>query len=85
MKFLLKKLISDKVNQITSGSAYKALTIINLKCFEIPLPPLDLQNQFAEKVKTIEKEKAEMQKSLEEMQTLFNALMQKAFTGELIK
>ncbi|MGB4610473.1 MAG: restriction endonuclease subunit S [Saccharofermentanales bacterium] len=54
-----------------------------LNAFEIPLPPIDLQNQFAEKVKAIEKQKAKMQKSLEEMQTLFDALMQKAFSGGL--
>jgi type I restriction enzyme S subunit len=48
------------------------------------LPPLELQNQFAERVAVIEEQKAIAQKSLEHSESLFNSLLQKAFKGELV-
>jgi type I restriction enzyme S subunit len=48
------------------------------------LPPLELQNQFAELVAVIEEQKAIAQKSLERSEELFNSLLQKAFKGEII-
>ena len=47
----------------------------------IPIPPIELQNQFAEIVKQINKQKFEIQKSLEEMQKLQESLMNKYFGG----
>jgi len=53
--------------------------------FEIPLPPLPLQQKFALTVKEVEAMKEQQKHSKEHIDTLFNALMQKAFKGELIK
>ena len=52
---------------------------------EVPLisPPLELQNQFAERVQAIEAQKAQAQASLAQAEDLFNSLLQKAFKGEL--
>ena len=50
---------------------------------DIAVPPLDLQNKFAEIVKKTEVKKAKMQKSLDRLNDNFNALSQKAFKGEL--
>lgn len=50
---------------------------------KIPLPPIELQNQFADFVKQVDKLKFEMEKSLKELEDNFNSLMQKAFKGEL--
>ena len=47
------------------------------------MPPIELQNQFADFVKQTDKLKFEMEKSLKELEDNFNALMQKAFNGEL--
>jgi len=49
-----------------------------------PMPPIELQNQFAERVKAIEIQKAIAQASLEKSEELFNSLLQKAFKGELV-
>ena len=49
----------------------------------IPIPPIELQNQFADFVKQVDKLKFEMEKSLKELEDNFNSLMQKAFKGEL--
>jgi restriction endonuclease S subunit len=42
-----------------------------------------LQNQFAERVKAIEEQKAQAQASLAQAEDLFNSLLQRAFKGEL--
>lgn len=66
-----------------SGSAQPQLPASTIKNIQIPLPPLKLQEQFAAKVEAIETQKAKLQTSLEEMETLFDALMQEAFSGNL--
>jgi restriction endonuclease S subunit len=48
-----------------------------------PLPPIHLQLKFAEIVKKIEAMKERQKKSTEDINQLFDALMQKAFKGEL--
>ena len=50
---------------------------------EVPLisPPLELQNQFAERVQAIEAQKAQTQASLAQAEGLFNSLLQRAFKG----
>lgn len=47
--------------------------------FKTPLPPLDLQNQFAEFVEQTEKIKVAINHSLDKLETLKKALMQKYF------
>ncbi|HIS73648.1 TPA: restriction endonuclease subunit S [Candidatus Galligastranaerophilus intestinavium] len=51
--------------------------------FDIYLPPIDLQNQFAQIVQKVEAQKEKNQKVIEQMDNLFNSLMQQAFNGEL--
>lgn len=50
-----------------------------LSNLKIILPPIELQNQFAEIVQQIDKQKFEIQKSLEEIQKLQESLMNKYF------
>ena len=45
----------------------------------IPLPPLELQNQFASFVEEVDKSRSRIQKSLEASQELFDSLMQEYF------
>ena len=47
--------------------------------FKLPLPPIDVQEQFVGFVKCVDKSKAAVQKSLDETQVLFDSLMQKYF------
>jgi len=51
--------------------------------FTVPQPDMPLQNKFAEIVKKTEEIKAKMQQQLDELDDNFNALMQRAFKGEL--
>lgn len=47
--------------------------------FKTPLPPLELQNQFSDFVERTEKTKTGIKESLEKLETLKKALMQKYF------
>ena len=47
--------------------------------FTLPLPPIELQNQFSAFVTQTDKSKAVIQKALDEAQLLFDSLMQKYF------
>lgn len=78
-KYVLDTLISIFKNKNVSGSAYSALTIEKFKKMKIILPPIELQDKFAEIVRQIDKQKFEIQKNLEEMQKLQESLMNKYF------
>lgn len=78
-KYVLDILISSFKNKNVSGSAYSALTIEKFKKMKIILPPIELQNQFADFVEQVDKKKFELEKSLEEMQNLFDSLMAECF------
>ncbi len=54
-----------------------------LKQLKTPLPPIELQNQFAQHIEAIEQQKQQAQASLEKSNDLFNSLLQRAFKGEL--
>lgn len=55
-----------------------------MKLFRGICPPIELQNQFAERVKAIEEQKAQAEASLAQAEDLFNSLLQRAFKGELV-
>lgn len=61
------------------GIRQKNLNLGMIKEFIIPVPPITLQNHFATFVQQVDKMKVEVQKSLDETQTLMDSLMQKYF------
>lgn len=63
-----------KVN--ANGAAYNALTIAKLKLMHCPLPPLSLQQSFAHKIEQIERQKAAVQSTITDLETLLAARMQ---------
>ncbi|PLR82615.1 restriction endonuclease subunit S [Bacillus canaveralius] len=68
----------------TSGGATReAITKQQIEKLPIISPPHYLQNNFASIVQHIEKQKSLMQSSLVELENMYNALLQKAFKGEL--
>lgn len=63
-----------KVN--ANGAAYNALTIAKLKLMLCPLPPLSLQQSFAHKIEQIERQKAAVQSTITDLETLLAVRMQ---------
>ena len=65
------------------GVRQKNLNLTMIKDLEIIMPPLELQNNFIDFIKQIDKLKFKMEKSLKSLEDNFNSLMQRAFKGEL--
>ncbi len=65
--------------KLGSGSTFAEFKIFLLKDIEVLIPPIELQDQFAAFVEQTDKSKSEIQKSLEKLETLKKALMQKYF------
>ena len=61
------------------GTDKRALSKKIIENFEIINPPIKLQNEYIGKVKLIDKQKVEIQNSLEEMQKLQESLMNQYF------
>lgn len=53
-----------------------SLTKADLLKIDIPLPPLPLQRLFAQRIEQIEREKSEVQKSIQDLETLLASRMQ---------
>lgn len=65
----------------TTGIA--SINSTQLKNFPVLIPPIDLQNKFAEIILEVEDVKSSYQKSLADLENLYGSLSQKAFKGEL--
>ena len=63
----------------SSGSTVTGIRVRLLEQLTIPVPPMELQEQFAAFVEQTEKSKLAIQQSLEKLETLKKALMQEYF------
>ena len=82
MKYVLSyesiRSIFSSVSTGTSGSMFN-VSMKKFKSIKIPLPPIELQEQFAAFVEQVDKSKLAVQKSLDELETLKKSLMQQYF------
>jgi type I restriction enzyme, S subunit len=85
LQFLLKALFITNYSNIASGTTFAELKIVALKKLEVLMPPINLQNQFADKISLIEKQTELAKQELKESEDLFQALLQKAFKGKLVE
>jgi type I restriction enzyme S subunit len=90
---LTDEVIPEYVVTILTGEAYRKyirkvcvggidkrqINVDQVENFPIIMPPIELQQQFVDFVAQVNKYKIEVQKSLDETQTLFDSLMQKYF------
>ena len=75
----LLKYNCDVMKRGTHGSTMLHLTKTQMENQKLIVPPIEVQNQFAEFVNRVDKSKVVIQKSLDETQLLFDSLMQKYF------
>lgn len=82
MKYVLSsksiRSIFSSVSNGTSGSMFN-VSMGKFKSIRIPLPPIELQQQFTDFVAQVDKSKAAVQKAVDETQLLFDSLMQEYF------
>ena len=86
-KFILElmktRFFQRQVEKLGKGSTVKHLAVPDCFKFIVIAPPLPIQNQFAVIVEKVEGIKSSYQQSLTDLETLYGALSQQAFKGEL--
>ena len=74
-QYLLNTMTSFFMNDV-HGIGMVHLTKSGMEQYELPLPPLPLQRLFAQRIEQIEREKSEVQKSIQDLETLLASRMQ---------
>ena len=74
--FLKQKCLLEYLESMSKRTAGQdGIQMDKLKAYPFPLPPIELQDEFADKIEAIEKQKELIKKSISETETLFNARM----------
>lgn len=68
-----------QIEEKVKGIAQKTLNLSEIRKIVIPLPGINEQNEFESFVKQVDKSKFDVQKSIYELQTLYDSLTQKYF------
>lgn len=71
--------VQKDMEENAMGVAQKNINLAILNSMNIPVPPLSLQQTFAAKIESIEKQKAAISKSIAETEKLFEYTMDKYF------
>ena len=80
---LLTDVLQSQIKSLTVQAGVPKLAISRIESLKIYCPPLSEQEKFADKVEQINKYIAAQQEELEQFETLFQSLLQEAFTGIL--
>jgi len=74
----------NQSQKYTRGIANRDLVLGEMKKISILLPPINLQLKFQDQILLIERQKKVLKKLGIHSESLFQSLLQKAFTGELV-
>ena len=69
----------NMINEKVAGAKMPRVSMSDFRKFDVPIPTMELQKEFAEFVAQVDKSKVAVQKALDEAQLLFDSLMQKYF------
>ena len=81
-RFVLEQRLAE-LKRISKGTGTKYLTMELLNRICIPVPPKELQGEFAWRVGAVERLRTAQRASLAELEAIFAALQHRAFRGEL--
>lgn len=73
---ILNPAIQHHIAEYTRGIALKQINMKDVRDIPLCLPPLSLQRLFAQRIEQIEREKSEVQKSIQDLETLLASRMQ---------
>ena len=82
-QYLISPFGQQEMRRYDNGSSQPNLSAASVKKYLVSLPPLDLQNRFANIVESIEHQKTRLRAHLAELDTLFASLQSRAFNGQL--
>lgn len=75
----LSKNVKYQIQLVSSGAIMPGINVTKLKNIVVEVPPLPLQQSFAAKIESIEKQKAAISQSIAETEKLFEYTMDKYF------
>lgn len=73
---ILNPAIQHHIAEYTRGIALKQINMKDVRDIPLCLPPLSLQRLFAQRIEQIEREKSEVQKSIQDLETLLASRIQ---------
>lgn len=79
LQYFMREKTLIEYPKMGSGSTFAEFKIFLLKDMDVLVPPIELQEQFADFVKQVDKSKVAIQAALDKTQLLFDSLMQKYF------
>lgn len=79
LHYYMKNKTIEEYPKLGSGSTFAEFKIFLLKDVDVIMPPIEIQNKFANIVEQIDKQKFEFENSLKKLEELQAALMQEYF------
>jgi type I restriction enzyme S subunit len=73
--YLESDAVKKEILKNNNGSSQPNLSAKSVASFHVPVPPLELQQRFAEKVESIERQKELIKKSIKEVEMLLSSRM----------
>jgi len=80
---LNSQFVKAQAHRRVKGIGVPDLHLVEIKDFDILLPPMEMQRKFAERLNRIQSLRERQQESTHDIDKLFHSLMHKAFRGEL--
>jgi type I restriction enzyme S subunit len=81
-RFVLEQRLAE-LKRMSKGTGTKYLTLELLNRIQIPVPPPELQDEFARRIGAVERLKLAQSESSAELSALFSSIQNRAFRGEL--
>lgn len=75
-RVILSEWIKQQIEYVNVSSTVAHVNIKDFKKFTIPVPPISLQQLFAQRIELIEKQKAEIKSTIADLETLLASRMQ---------
>ena len=79
IELLHSDMIIEQIESMKSTVAQTNLSLDNIKNFKVVIPPIELQNEFAEFVKLIDKSKFIVQQQIKDLEELLDSKMDEYF------
>ncbi|MFI3327158.1 MAG: restriction endonuclease subunit S [Clostridia bacterium] len=76
---LMSSYFDDAIRKNNKGGTQKFISLGDIRKLLVPLPPLPIQQKFADIVTEIENQKTQVQTALNDAEQLYNSLMQEYF------
>jgi type I restriction enzyme S subunit len=75
-RVILSEWMKQQIEYVNVSSTVAHVNIKDFKQFTVPLPPLSLQQEFANRIELIEQQKTQISSTIKDLETLLASRMQ---------